>query len=199
MLHHLRITIGNVHCLDCEASIRQALSKHLAISDLPEPFKSDLPYNIVYYSLEDGVINLLYNSEGESDTGPFQGSLKHILHSLKKAGFSVLSCDLTGDGKIVLSSESRSLPSTEPERDVRTPYSFSRLWRNYKRKQDMRHHLNNCTSCQIEKRKVSDARKEDSREDGDSSDESKASTGTLLNATEQEYRAVFSITGMTCA
>ena len=199
MLHHLRITIGNVHCLDCEASIRQALAKHLAISDLPEPFKSDLPFKIVYYSLEDGVINLLYNSEGESDIGPFQGSLKQILHSLKKAGFSVLSWDLTGDGKIVLSSESRSLPSTEPERDARTPYLFLRLWRNYKRKQDMRHHLNNCTSCQIEKRKVSDASKEDSREDGNSSDESKASTGTLLNATEQEYRAVFSITGMTCA
>ncbi|GEQ71271.1 hypothetical protein JCM33374_g4952 [Metschnikowia sp. JCM 33374] len=201
MLHQLRITVENVHCDDCEVTIRQTLSKYMEIVDLPENTRSieDCPRKFVHYKLENGVINLYYISESTSDHGPLQGSVKQVIASLKKKGYSVLAWDLTCDGKIFLSSETKPSSVSDPKLDSETTFSIQKLWHNYKKKQTARHHLENCTSCQTEEESATEAEKLKLDPNESSSDEKDGSASTLLNPAEQEFRAVFSITGMSCA
>lgn len=201
MLHHLRIAIGNVHCPDCEATIRQSLGKYLKFEDFPTDIAGEEipPLKSIYLKLDDGVINLYHVSEKNSGRDPLQSSVKLVVHSLQKKGFAVLCWDLTQDGKILLSSENETQILQEPELDADEKFLIQKLWRNYKKKQAARHHIDNCNSCQVEKQQEDEKAKLKAKSGESSSDESGDSSSTLLNPAEQEYRAVFSVTGMSCA
>ncbi|OBA20141.1 heavy metal translocatin [Metschnikowia bicuspidata var. bicuspidata NRRL YB-4993] len=200
MLHQLKISIGNVHCSDCEVNIRQTLGKYMQLRNLPTNLteNQELLLKVVYFNLDNGVINLYYRVEDVVGRSPFENSVKQVIQSLKKSGFSVLFWNLDHDGKCILSSQTKLSSLMSPDIDLDARILLQQLWQVYKKKQTLRHHMNNCNYCQMEKQKESSVAGHKLKDNETSTDDHEGSVETLLNSTEPEYRVVISISGMSC-
>lgn len=133
-----------------------------------------LPPNTVLFDLCNDELNLWY-SKPDVNVSRLQHFSKKILTGLARRGFNVYSWDLLEDGKTLLFSEEGTLADA---------HVLQGIWRNYKRKQAKKHHRDHCLACQEKDKKA------------DSS--SLKSVETLVDRL-QEYRATFTISGMTCA
>lgn len=186
----LRISIGNVHCSDCEFTVRQTIAHFFTLVDLTSPDGpteiEKLPANTVSYRLKDSQIDLYYYNRHGLDELRLQHSTKSIVNALRKNGFSILSWDFSRDGHTVKASEG-TLTSTSDEAVTSV---LPKLWKRYRDHQLRKHHLANCSSCH-EKEQYSDGGKED--------DLSDSSFEVVVDKPQQEFRAVFSVSGMSCA
>lgn len=187
----LTITVGNVHCSDCEATIRRTLSRHVKITDSGETDGEKVSKgneNKPQYTLKikDGVISVENTAHPASHE--LRSAVKSIVEGLRRDGFLVYSWNLDHDGEVAVSSENK-LAATDDANAFESHISWYDLWRSYKRKQQIKHHFKNCATCQEQRRK-------DKESHSDSAD---SEHGTLVQSENQEFRAVFSISGMSCA
>lgn len=182
---HLRISIGNVHCADCEFTVRQTIAHFFTLKDFEAPDVSpeNLPANTVYYRLQDSQVDLYYYNKHGTDALRLEHLTKNIVNALHKNGFPILSWDFAQDGHITKSSQ-LNLTSAADEAVTSV---LHKLWQRYTDHKLRKHHLENCSSCQ---------EKESHSKDEDLSD---SSFEVVVDKPQQEFRAVFSVSGMSCA
>lgn len=190
-LEHLRISIDKIHCTDCEFTIRQNVGHFFTLVDFETSEAPDvkaLPANTVYYRLKDSQLDLYYNNRHDSEVLVLQHFTKFIMNAFQKNGFSILSWDFTKDGHTVKASSARQ-ESVVEDIDNLTPLN---LWKRYKSHKIRKHHIENCTFCQ-QKQWDTEAEHLKDAELPDSSFE------VVVEKPQQEFRAVFSVNGMSCA
>lgn len=189
---HLRISIGNIHCADCELTIRQTIShffilKDYNLSEAPQSI-GELPANTVYYRLHESQIDLYYNNRQGLEVLRLLHSIKTILNALRKNGFSTLSWDFSENDHTVKA----SVPETHQASSETDNSVLPSMWKKYKARKLRRHHVEHCSYCR-EKERV---------ESSDQSDDGKyaeSSIDLVVDMPQKEFRAVFSVNGMSCA
>lgn len=175
-MQKLLIRLSNVHCGDCEDTIRSILSRFFELADATDERADE---SSVELRIEDKkTVNLTDRN------GRLGGLPRKIAKKLESGGFEVLSWDLFDDDQLVMSSESDK-PSKGTairglERDLVNHFGF--FIRRRERKLEAEH-LKHCRYCRSEA-------------ETSSSDED---IKFVVDKPFQEYRAVFSVSGMTCA
>lgn len=178
---HLRIGIENVHCSDCEFTIRQAITHYFSLKDFDTTPNLDelkeLQQNSVFYRLQNGQIDIYYYNKERLAVSRLQHAAHKIVSALKKNGFLVLSWELEDNGDTIATAhKSKTFDASESEG------TFLNLWAKYKKRKMAQHHMEHCAACKSE------------RETTDT-----LSVETVVDKQPQELRAVFSINGMSCA
>lgn len=186
---HLHISIGNIHCEDCELTIRQTIGHFFTLADFPsgdpKVTVESLPANTVYYRLSDSQIDIYYKNRSGLEILIVQHSVKSIISALRRNGFETLSWELDQDGRRVLLSTTKT---ASIDNDSESPVTL-RLWEKYKSHKMRKHHIEHCASCR---------EKEASRHSKDEN-LSDSTLDVVVESPNLEYRAVFHVTGMTCA
>lgn len=191
MLEHLSINLTNIHCSDCELTVRAILSKYFQLQDIEKaPLQEQLealPPNSILVSLADNVLDIYYNNRADLRKSRLRHSIKLIISALKKGGFATSSWEFAQDNTIVLSMDANTRAE---DIDIlkKPPLSLPSFWSNYKERKIRQHHIDNCHACQGKLKEMEDS--ENSTLD---------SVETVVGKSSQEYRAVFSVNGMTCA
>lgn len=183
-MEHLQVNLSNIHCDDCEFTVRQTVSGIFALVDFEsaptEQQLHGLSPNSVFYRLHDSVLDLYYHNKESLDFSRLQHSIKSIIGALSKKGFVTSAWSFEQDGRPVLGSnlahEKRTSASAVSE--------ALGLWARYKQNKLKKHHIEYCKFCQAQNEKDMD---------------SDASVDTLVTRADSEFRAVFSISGMSCA
>jgi len=191
-VEHLRINISNIHCLDCEFTIRQTIGHFFTLVDFSSDTPSDvesLPANTIYYKLQNSTADLYYNNKYESKTLRLEHATKLIINALHKNSFITLSWELTRDGRPV-----KAFTQAKESDSHAKETAILNVWKRYKNHQIRRHHVENCTFCQ-EKEKEKEATK-DSTTDDNSTD---STIQVVVDKPQQEFRTVFAINGMSCS
>lgn len=176
MSEHLTLHIANIHCSGCEQAVFTAISKVWTLVHTNEvPTSTDLaalqPHSLFYMCLDNSV-DLYMPLTEEPRLRP---TVKRIISNLTKKGFTVTSWSFEKDDNDCIHEQNDVLPDPEETQIIK------RLWKQYKEKQRQKHHVNGCEVC-----------KEHDKTDSESIE-------TLVQKPESEYRAVFSVSGMTCA
>jgi len=164
------VSVSNIHCDDCKQSILHTLSDLFQISDhLPETKNSEKPFAKVRI-IDDFELNIL--SQKDVITSHLQ---KQILERLENLGFIIKDYSL---------------------HDVQETQYLHKKYKTHRKaiekyipwigKKSEKNHLQNCTKCRDEK-------KNDSESDA-GTEVTKVTTSNPI-----EYRAVFTIGGMTCS
>lgn len=190
-VQHLEVHLANIHCADCHLSVRLIISHRFYLRDFSTPPKLqdivDLSPDELFFRLVDGKLDLYYHSVGPLQSSRLLRALKYIFNGIRRNGFTVLSWEMQEDGRLV---------SSLPLFDYHTlaPGLVSHVtgyWSKYSEHRQKETHLRNCSYCQ-----------------GSGSSPEKSLREKPLPPTPEpvspsqkqgEYRAVFSVTGMTCA
>lgn len=173
--------VENIHCSGCESVVRLIADKYFTLH--PQgPDDLDTSQSSLY-SYSDGYVTVSLHERAED---ALKLPIKGFNHELMSAGYPVTSWTLKQDGRVISSSKT---PRTVPNEDTKDEHNFllQNLWSNYKKKMVMKHHVQNCTSCQL-KRKHEAA-----------SDDNSETLGSSVQDEPSEFRAVLSISGMSCA
>ncbi|RCK63709.1 putative copper-transporting ATPase HMA5 [Candida viswanathii] len=176
------IDFANIHCDKCEIAIRRCLQSYYSISELDSVEALGNSAEIIF-KLADNEVRLYGN-----DKVDFQHNIKSIVKLLEKIGFEILSWELKHDDETVSSSH---LTPAKLE-DQHEPEGFFDLVGFYHRFVYRRHkknHLHYCRTCQ-----ENESNKKVSLETEELSSEE-----TVVEVPQQEFRAAFLVTGMTCA
>ncbi|CUM52116.1 uncharacterized protein AC631_03524 [Debaryomyces fabryi] len=201
-MEHLHLNLNNVHCKDCEEKIYVTFNKHFKIIRLDEKWSEeiDIPVNndnTAYTYINGGNVDLYHKLNVETIESPLQNSIKRITKHLSKIGFDVLSWEFYKKGELELNSENIHEIQAVNDNDGNTNdwfFDLLNLWTKYQDKRQIKNHLKYCTKCSEEKNlnssKVSGLKKESLL--------SAESFETVVD-TNNEFRAVFSISGMSCA
>ncbi|KAG5420545.1 hypothetical protein I9W82_002426 [Candida metapsilosis] len=187
-MQSLRIKLNNVHCQECETTIRKVISRfhktnEIETNTIAESNIEELSNGEVFYHLEDAEVTLY--GGGDAD---FKHYLKKMIKQLEKSGFGVV--------KWVLVDESGKQYSSEDSLDIEAGpgadhhdgfFDFWGIFEKYSASKSAKKHLKYCTVCQSNK----------TGKANESTDSS--SVETKVEVTQQEFRASFMVTGMTCA
>lgn len=211
MIEHLVIQLSNIHCEDCEVIVHRIFSRFFKLVDYEtseetstetrankESGPSDEANTLVnivdmvpqsggsaLYKLSRNRIDVYRKDHDYDSTVMLEHVIKRIIRQLQKAGFDVLSWEYYHDTQLVHSSSDKQLSST-PNVFSEFPDIFSTIsdrYKTYKQKRLQQQHVKNCTKCQM------------SNQSDESFDES---VETIVDQLDQEFRAVFSVGGMTC-
>ncbi|KAF5208730.1 putative copper-transporting ATPase [Clavispora lusitaniae] len=213
-VQHLDVSIANVHCPNCQVAVRQIVARRFQLKDFTSPPKrrsilSSPPYEI-FYRLLGGQLDLYYHCTGDLNSSDLSLATKEILNGLRKAGFSVLSWEMELDGKPVTSAPFYEKKSRGPQ----VIANITGLWDKLLQVQGERNHAHICSYCQekaAEEKRAHALEKETSKlqksarteekeyVDPSTSESSMPLTKNTSPQVTEKYRAVFSVTGMTCA
>lgn len=181
---HLILNIENVHCTDCEFSVRLAVARYFTVNEVESaPTITELEHlqhNTVFYRLDKGLVDVYYYNKELSKVSRLQHAARNIVRTLNKKGFSVLSWQLSDDGTEIDSSSPKYKSVTNNSDHIP---ALLNVWGRYKMKKMAQHHMENCRACQKEKERESDT----------------STFETVVDKPTQDFRAVFSISGMSCA
>ncbi|KAI5968314.1 hypothetical protein CANMA_002530 [Candida margitis] len=185
----LRIKLSNVHCQECQATINKAIARFYKTNEITTDTVSEsnigeLAGGEIFFYLKDADMALF----GGNDVD-FNHSLKKIIKQLEKSGFGVLKWDLVNEDSERYSSDDfhdvEAGSGEAPHHD-----GFFDIWgifEKYRASKSAKKHLKYCTVCQNNKTgKIN--------ETSDSS-----SVETKVEVSQPEFRASFTITGMTCS
>lgn len=189
-MEKLHLALANVHCEDCERAIQKALSRYLFVKRIHTAAPDEDATDKILYRIDGNDVELWYDNTDSSVTSILKHSIKKIVKSITKHGFEVVSWEFFEDGEEVLSSRTDAA-SQEPELLAGFLDVF-KLWSNFQERRSKREHLKNCKTC---------ADEEDYKNQklvGVDSD-SNGSFETVVEKPAQEFRAVFSVSGMTCS
>lgn len=178
IMHLLSIQLSNIHCGDCEETIVSLISKYF---ELVRPTQNVTESSVVFDLSDNKIIEL------KDNRNRIKSVTKKVIKSLKGSGFDVQSWQLYIDEKLDISSKAAisesaiKLSSDEDDGAFRLLSYFSRR----REKKLIDSHLKHCKKCQ-----------DDLKGSSSSSDEE---VKFVIGHAPQEYRAVFTIAGMTCA
>ncbi|KAK6455585.1 copper-transporting P1-type ATPase [Scheffersomyces xylosifermentans] len=208
-MEHLHINFANIHCDTCVSSIRNILSQHfrnISYVEAPETAQEDvknLAEDNAVLTIDHNEVDLYYNptnsSKVSSSKPQLESSIKKIIKSLTKAGFQLLSWEIENGGEVVHSSSHNKVGDITDQL-VDHAEGFFDIFNLYSRFVDSKaskNHLKSCKSCQASKQEEQ-AKAKAKVNDTDSSNDL-STVETVVEKPDKEYRAVFSITGMTCA
>lgn len=192
-VEHLKISISNIHCLDCEFSIRQSIGQFFTLvdfsgSEVPSDVES-LPANTIYFLLDNNIIDLYYYNRFGSKKLTLEHSTKSIINALHKSGFKTLSWDFTKDNRPVKESSSQFKQKDSSAKDI----TLLNVWKMYRDNKMRKHHVDHCSFCQ---------EKEENKESKNNALDDLSTDSTIqvvVDKPEQEFRTVFSVSGMTCS
>lgn len=202
-MEHLHLNLDNVHCKDCEEKIYATFNKFFKTIRLDDKWSEevDIPFNnenTVFTHIKGGKVDLYYKPKVDSVESTLQNSIKRITKHLSRTGFDVLSWEFYKKGELVLSSENIQEIQAVSDNDVNTNdwfFDLFNIWSRYKDQRQVNNHLKYCTKCSEEKNlrssKASVSKRDSFLSDG--------SFETVVDKTNNEFRAVFSISGMSCA
>lgn len=176
------INLSNIHCDKCEVAIRKCLQQFYKISDLDEPQTLTNRSEIIFKLVDNEVI--LYGNENID----FQLNIKRIIKLLEKIGFEVLSWELKYDDETISSSQMTTI-DLEEQHEPDGFFDIVGFYHKFVYKRHKKNHLHYCKSCQDHEKK-----KRESLETEELSSEE-----TVVEVPQQEYRAAFLVTGMTCS
>ncbi|KAG2733693.1 hypothetical protein G9P44_003218 [Scheffersomyces stipitis] len=201
-MEHLHINFSNIHCNNCVSSIFTVLSQYFVniqlasadsdtgtqtVSEIKELSKTN-----PILSINNNDVDVYYSIDSSKPSS--EPPMKKIIKSLNKAGFKLLSWEIEKDGTVVLSSSGNASPNVE---DIFSAdhaegfFDFLNLYSKFAKSRSTKNHLKNCVTCQLE---------QTARAAKDRDSENETSTlETVVDQPDKEYRAVFSVTGMTCA
>lgn len=178
-MQELLVQLSNVHCEDCEDTIIAVLSRFFELQRGPE----DVPQNesSVFFKLSHQKTVVLADQYDR-----IKGSVKKIVKALAANGFDVLSWELFVDKNLDISSETSEVHHAsrlpiELDKDFFDIFGF---FSKRREKKLIANHLKHCRKCRFDAETIS------------SSDED---VKFVVDKPFQEYRAVFSVSGMTCA
>lgn len=190
-VQHLDISLENVHCSDCHLNVRLIISHRFYLKDFSTPPTKEeileLSPDEVFFRLADGKLDLYYHCVSELSNSRLLRAMKYIFNGLRRNGFTVLSWEMEEDGRLISEAPLYDQHNVAPG----LVSHITRYWTKYSEQRQKEHHLRKCSYCQ-------------GNNVADEKDlaEKVASTGPEQPLSEQkqgEFRAVFSVTGMTCA
>lgn len=191
MIEHLSVNLNNIHCSDCESTVRSIVSKYFQLCEVELPPLAEevrsLQPNAAYVFFADDVLDIYYYNRDNIKKSRLHHSIKLIISALKNSGFSTSSWELTKDNTVVLSKESNNSADEMDILEEPKLASFN-IWPNYKKRKIRQHHIENCHGCQDKLKEMES-----------SLDSSSDTLETAVVKPTQEYRAVFSVEGMSCA
>lgn len=190
-IQHLDITLANIHCADCHLSVRLIISHRFYLRDFSTPPKREeileLTPDEVFIRLADGKLDLYYHSIGDLHNSRLLRAMKYIFNGLRRNGFTVLSWEMEEDERPVSSVPLYDYHNLAPG----LVSHITGYWTKYSEHRLKEHHIRNCSYCQSK-----EATDEKSVAEKNVSEPSELTSSNLKDG---EYRAVFSVTGMTCA
>lgn len=156
--------------------------------DEPSPEQvQELPPNSAFYSLRDSLVDLYYDNKDSLKVSRLQDSIKSIIFALKKKGFVATSWTFDQDGKTKRSSNMKKIPKRNTtDFDDNAAPGLLKFWTQYSQRNIRKHHLENCTFCKEQNEEKVLKKSVESFE-------------TLVSRPDAEFRAVFSVSGMSCA
>lgn len=187
-MEHIQLNLSNVHCGECEKAIFLALSTLFALqtsegTPLPEDLETSSA-STVFFTLSNKQVDLYSNSSSRE----LLHSLKKIVKVLSKKGFNVLSWELSVGGQLELNSHTIDVAELP-----QLPDGWLEIWwKAFQHKQLVKNHMKHCKTCREGKKLKATHRKVSSENLSDSSVE------TVVDKSTKEFRAVFSVLGMTC-
>ncbi|WEJ95062.1 hypothetical protein PSN45_002571 [Yamadazyma tenuis] len=128
----------------------------------------------------------LYRSS-HSPGASFEHIIKKITKKIKRAGFGVLSWEISVDGQLQQSSVDEADSENEPSSNQFNPVRG--LYSKYKQKSFKKSHIQNCQKCRDELESEKEKRSDSSLN---------GSFTTVVETQQKEYRVVFFVGGMTC-
>lgn len=186
---HLRICLANIHCADCHLKVRLIINHRFYLIDFSTPPKRkkiiELSPDEVFFHLENGQLDLYYHCLGDLENSRLLRAMKYIVNELRRNGFTILSWEMQVDGRLMSEASLFDQHSDAPG----LVSHITGYWTKYTDRRQREHHLRNCTYCK-------DSNKTDTDLEKCASSELES---PLPEQKEGEYRAVFSVTGMTCA
>ncbi|KAI5962199.1 uncharacterized protein KGF55_003275 [Candida pseudojiufengensis] len=192
----LYLKLTNVHCNECELSIKRIISHFYKLNQIEndqivESNLRELVTNkeIFYYINKDEV--KLFGNESIN----FKIDLKKIIKRLENNGFKVIKWDIMERGEIKLSSEF-DIKDLEADNHGISKihdgfFDFWGIYQKFINKKSTKNHLKYCKVCQNQK-------SSNNRNEIESSSD-QSSIETKVEISQQEFRASFLITGMTCS
>lgn len=177
--------VENIHCSGCESVVRLIADKFFPLHALNNALRTeDLKASQTsFYSYSNGCIILNLHKKVED---ALNVPIKGFHRELKSAGYPVTRWTLRDNERIISSSESVKAQLSEGIEDEHN-FLLQKLWNSYKKKIVMKHHVQNCASCQLKNKHET------------SSDNNTEVLNKSIEGDPSEFRAVLSISGMTCA
>lgn len=204
-MERLHLNLANVHCEDCERAIQKALTRYLYVKriDAPPAVADDATDKILYH-IKDNDVDLYYDNTDSANTSILKHSLKRIIRSISKAGFEVLSWEFFEDDELVLGSNTSNTSNQSEPSDF---FDVFKLWTNFQDRRSKRQHLKNCHTCAEQeedeptpkKHRTSLFHNSSLAKSTDDNSFKDSVIETLVDKPVQEFRAVFSVSGMTCS
>ncbi|KAL6451027.1 HMA5 Probable copper-transporting ATPase HMA5 [Candida maltosa Xu316] len=174
-MNKLTINLANIHCEECEKAVRNVFTQFFKLTDSTDSLRA----REAILELRNNEVTLITNED-------VQHILKPLTKNLKKAGFVVISWELQNNEEIVATSQSGNQDleaNHEPDGFIDIVGFFQKFTRSKSKK----NHLDYCKVCQEsehhKKKKSIDSTSEE----------------TVIEVVEQEFRASFLVSGMTCA
>lgn len=193
-MEHIHLNLSNVHCGECENAISLALSTLFALQraeGVPSVEEIEAASSTtVFFTLSNKQVDLYSTSSSQ----PLLHSLKKIVKVLSRKGFNILSWELSVDNHLELNSH--TLSAEEPHQ---LPDGWLDIWwKSLKEQRHEKNHMKNCKTCREGKRHKKSFNHARSRKIS-SDNFSDESVETVVTKPSKEFRAVFSVLGMTCA
>ena len=178
-MQELLVQLSNVHCEDCEDTIIAVLSRFFELQRGPE----DVPQNesSVFFKLSHQKTVVLADQYDR-----IKGSVKKIVKALAANGFDVLSWELFVDKTLDINSETSEVHHAS-RLPIELDKDFFDIFGFFSKRSERKliaNHLKHCRKCRFDAETTS------------SSDED---VKFVVDKPFQEYRAVFSVSGMSCA
>ncbi|CUM62565.1 uncharacterized protein PRCAT00000117001 [Priceomyces carsonii] len=187
VMKEIELNFSNIHCEDCRDSIYTTISRYFPLTEVSDvSLIAESQNTTVLFYLNNNVLKLFFNKLSSAGVNGYL--VKKLIKELKKTGFIVISWELRDDEN---AGEQKDNNSHTELHDIDSGGTedeiwFSKLISSFKKRQINKNHLKHCKKCQDEK-ESSDSISEDS------------TLETLVDRLEKEFRAVFTIEGMTCA
>ncbi|ODV80428.1 heavy metal translocatin [Suhomyces tanzawaensis NRRL Y-17324] len=189
-MEHFHASLSNIHCESCAVAIHKVFSRHFKVTQV-DHFPSveevqQLASQQVLLYVDDRSVDVFGNNNDHDDS-VFGHVTKPMVRQLLRAGFHVLAWEVTKEGQPISSSKDAE---TKPE-SVDGFFDIWALYNRYFSYKSAKTHRKNCKICHDSPQKF----EKDSENDCDSIN----TVETVVNKPDTEYRAVFTISGMTCA
>lgn len=200
-MEQLHLSLSNVHCLDCERKVFITFNKYFKIIRLEKKLSAEDDIsqnndNTAYIYIKGTEVELYHHPKTNPSESVLQSSIKRVTKDLSRNGFDVLSWEYYKNGELGLNSKEIQGVGADTEDMQASDWivNLMKYWSKYKSYKQNNRHLKYCTKCSEDK-----VLENHSQEKLDDSSMSDGSFETVVDKHVKEYRAVLSISGMSCA
>lgn len=191
-MYKLIFNLNNVHCEECRETIYKTLTSifKVEVVDTNPPAENELKKSLYFYLAN----NTLYLFESESSDTVLHLNIRKIKKKLKAAGFKVDSWEYYKNDNLEASSSvdvtNEEVPKNNDTDVTEGIFSIFNYFSSQRQRKSAKNHLMHCKACRDEK--AQESKDAEVSSDGHSLE-------TVVVSPDNEYRAVFSVEGMTCS